>query len=171
MDSRNSADSLLHCCGVGLKISAKVGIPRRFSAISAAGSVGYSIICHAVWPTGRANCIDNDCPSWCDLDILYTQPIEKKLVMDQMLQHSGQGTIKAAYRNPLLAPMAEIVQYTKLHGLRALYRYLSISAPVICAILSQSSRIIVCHGHPVHTYVKPLPKLLTSPKFDVRTVL
>ena len=53
---------------------------------------------------------------------LAEQPIEKKLVMDQMLQHAGgQGPARAAYRNPLLAPMAEIMQYTKLHGVRALY--------------------------------------------------
>ena len=42
--------------------------------------------------------------------------------MDQMLQHSGQASLKGAYRHPLLAPMAEIVEYTKLNGLRALYR-------------------------------------------------
>ena len=52
---------------------------------------------------------------------LGLQPIEKKLVMDQLLQDPGAGVAAGARRNPLLAPVQEIYQYAHAHGVRALY--------------------------------------------------
>jgi hypothetical protein len=54
---------------------------------------------------------------------LGLQPIEKKLVMDQLLEEQGNAAAAAAAkrRNPLLAPVKEIYQYANTHGIRALY--------------------------------------------------
>jgi len=51
---------------------------------------------------------------------LGLQPIEKKLVMDQLLEDQGRAAT-GARRNPLLAPVKEIYQYAHTHGIRALY--------------------------------------------------
>ena len=51
---------------------------------------------------------------------LGLQPIEKKLVMDQLLEEQGRAAT-GARRNPLLAPVKEIYQYAHTHGIRALY--------------------------------------------------
>ena len=53
---------------------------------------------------------------------LGLQPIEKKLVMDQLLEEQGRaGAAAPARRNPLLAPIKEIYQYAHANGIRALY--------------------------------------------------
>lgn len=56
---------------------------------------------------------------------LGLQPIEKKLVMDQLLEeqgHSKPGAAQTVKRgNPLIAPIREIYQYANTHGIRALY--------------------------------------------------
>ena len=52
---------------------------------------------------------------------LGLQPIEKKLVMDQLLQEPGAGVAAGSRRNPLLAPVQEIYQYAHAHGIRGLY--------------------------------------------------
>ena len=55
---------------------------------------------------------------------LGLQPIEKKLVMDQLLEeqrHSKSAAQTAKRGNPLIAPIREIYQYANTHGIRALY--------------------------------------------------
>ena len=54
---------------------------------------------------------------------LGLQPIEKKLVMDQLLEEQTRSPAASNLRriNPLLEPIKEIYRYASLHGIRALY--------------------------------------------------
>ena len=52
---------------------------------------------------------------------LGVQPIEKKLVMDQMLQTQGATTAPKGISGQLVLPMKELLAYTRMHGIKALF--------------------------------------------------
>ena len=72
------------------------------------------------------------------------QPIEKKLVMDQLLEEQGGGAVAAKRRrgNPISAPVKEIYQYAQLHGVRALYGG---AVPLLCRELCYITAITIAN--------------------------
>jgi hypothetical protein len=83
---------------------------------------------------------------------LGLQPIEKKLVMDQLLEEQRGSPAAAKRRNPLLAPVKEIYQYAQANGIRALYGG---AVPLLLRELCYITAITVANPL-VHFLVSPI---------------